>query len=189
MNEPQNTEPGMKSELRSDAQELGSTAKDRIHSEIDSRKGTAATQAKSVSSAMERTAGELGPDSPEWLKSAIRQAATQVQRFADTIEQKDSRELIDDISNFARNSPGTFLFGCAAAGFAAARIFKAGASQTSSEFETSYPQSNWVEDSGGDQSAFGSSGTDAGTGFSAGTGTGTGTGAGFAPASSRGEFV
>ena len=130
MNQSENQQSGMTGELRSDAHHLGSKTKDRIHSEIDSRKETAASEAKSVSSAMERTAGELGPDSPEWLKSTIRQAAAQVQRFADSIEQKDSRQIFNDVRTFARENPTTFLAVCAAAGFAAARLFKAGEPQT-----------------------------------------------------------
>ena len=114
-------------ELRGDARKLGSTAADRIHSEVDSRKSTAADQAKSVSSAMDRAAGEMGDDTPNWLKSAFRQGADQVQRFADTIEQKDSRQMLSEVQDFARQRPGTFLAACAAAGFAASRIFKAGA--------------------------------------------------------------
>lgn len=165
------TSGGATEELRSDAKQLASSAQDRVHSEIDSRKGSAATQAKSVSSAIDRAAGELDDDAPQWLQSAFRQGAQQVQRFADTLEQKDSRQLVDEVSNFARNSPGTFLAGCAAAGFAAARIFKAGASDSSSGPD--YPQSNRFEDRGSAQQSFPSSGTDTG----------------FTPASPRGEFV
>lgn len=128
-----NNQSGITGELKSDAKELGSSAKDRIHSELDARKGTAANQAKSVSSALERTAGELDPNAPEWLKSTIRQGAQQIQRFADTIEQKDSREIISDVRTFARDNPTTFLAACAAVGFAAARIFKAGGSDDQSQ--------------------------------------------------------
>ena len=129
----QSGQSGTTEELKSDAKELGSSAKNRIHSELDARKDTAANQAKSVSSAMERTAGELDPDAPEWLKSTIRQGAQKMQRFADTIEQKDSREILSDVRNFARDNPTTFLAACAAAGFAAARIFKAGGSDDQSQ--------------------------------------------------------
>lgn len=114
------------SELRSDAKQLGSKAAERIHSEVDSRKGAAVSQAQSVSSAIEKTAGEMN-DGPEWLKSALQKGAQQIQRFADSIEQKDSRALMRDAQTFARDNPGTFLAACAAAGFAAARIFRAGA--------------------------------------------------------------
>lgn len=146
MNSPPNTragnqtgsqgssQSGMTEELKSDAKELGSSAKDRIHSEVESRKGTAAQQARSVSSAMQRTAGELDQDAPEWLKSAIRKGADQIQRFADTIEQKDSREILSDVRQFARDNPTTFLAACAAAGFAAARVLKAGGSDDPQRF-------------------------------------------------------
>jgi ElaB/YqjD/DUF883 family membrane-anchored ribosome-binding protein len=120
---------GTGSELRSDVQQLGNTAANRIHSEVDARKDTAADQAKSVSSAIHRAAGEMGQDSPDWLKSALRQTADKIQGFADTIERKDSRELMRDAQDFARNNPGAFLAACAAAGFAAARIIKAGGQQ------------------------------------------------------------
>ena len=150
-------------ELKSDAQQLGSTAINRVHSEVDARKGAAVSQAKSVSSAIERAAGELDEGAPAWLRSAFQQGAQQVQRFADAIEQKDSRQMVEEVNSFARNSPGTFLAGCAAAGFAAARILKAGGSSATSEnaagsnafgnqaggqdystaaYESSYPQSN-----------------------------------------------
>lgn len=123
-------------ELRSDAKELGSSAKERIHSEVETRKSSAADQAKSVSSALERTAGELDNDAPQWLQSALRKGATQIQRFADSIEQKDSREILSDVRTFARDNPTTFLAACAAVGFAAARVFKAGGSDDPSQFRS-----------------------------------------------------
>jgi hypothetical protein len=117
---------GAASEIRSDAQQIGSTAANRVHSEVDARKGTAAQQARSVSSAIQRTAGELDESVPAWLKSTFQQGAEQIQRFADTLEQRDSRELVREVETFARNRPGAFLLACAGAGFAAARLFKAG---------------------------------------------------------------
>ena len=118
---------GTANELKSDAQQLGSKAANRLHSEVDARKDTAASQARSVSSALERTAGELDEEAPEWLKSTFRQGAQQIQRFAESIEQKDSRQLMRDVEVFARERPALFLAACAAAGFAASRIFRAGA--------------------------------------------------------------
>lgn len=125
------TEPnrGAASELRQDAQQLGSTAANRLHSEVDARKGAAVGQAQSVSSALNQTAEGLGENSPEWLKSTLRKGAQQIQRFADTIEQKDSRQMMNEAQNFARDNPGTFLAACAAVGFAAARVLKAGGAQ------------------------------------------------------------
>lgn len=120
---------GVGSELLSDAKGVGTSTVNRLHSEVDARKGDAATQVKSVSSAIEQAASGLDPNTPTWLKSAFEQGAQQVQKFAETLEQKDSRQLVSDVSDFARSSPATFLGACAAAGFAAARIFKAGSSE------------------------------------------------------------
>ena len=121
------TGSGTTSELASNARQLGSSAVNRAHSEVDARKDQAVTQARSVSSAIERAADGLDEGAPAWLRSAFQQGAQQVQKLADTIEQKDSRALVQEVSNFARNSPGTFLAACAAVGFAAARVMKAGA--------------------------------------------------------------
>lgn len=122
------TVQGVGGELLSDAKDVGSSAVNRVHSEVDARKGDAAAQVKSVSSAIEKAGDGLDANAPAWLKSAFEQGAQQVQKFADTLEQKDSRQLVNQVSDFARNSPGTFLAACAAAGFAASRIFKAGGS-------------------------------------------------------------
>lgn len=120
---------GAGEELRSDAKQLSKTAANRLHSEVDARKSSAASQAKSVSTAIQRTVSEMNDDAPRWLKSAFQQGAEQIQRFADAIDQTNSRQLVSETQDFARRSPGAFLAACTAAGFAAARIFKAGAEQ------------------------------------------------------------
>ena len=124
---------GAAGELRSDAQQLTSKAANRIHSEVDARKGSAAEQAKSVSSAIQTAAGQLDESAPSWLKSAFQQGADQIHRFADTMEQKDSRQILNEVQNFARQRPALFLGACVAAGFAAARIFKAGGEEQVSQ--------------------------------------------------------
>ena len=139
---------GTSTDLRSDAKQLGNSAANRIHSEVDARKDTAVNQAKSVSSAIQRAAGEMDEGSPDWLKSALRQGAQKVQTFADTIEQKNSRELMRDAQDFARNNPGTFLAACAAAGFAAARILKAGEQDQHNSQGTQGQQPGQLSDQG-----------------------------------------
>ena len=184
---------GAAGELRSDAQQLTSKAANRVHSEVDARKGTAAEQAKSVSNAIQTAAGQLDDTAPTWLKSAFQQGADQIQRFADTIEQKDSRQILNDVQSFARERPALFLGACAAAGFAAARIFKAGGEQQSSQ---QLGQSGSFGDAGGferrqplDRSqpwGEGEQGPDESLGLS---GQASGEPLGGRSASSRGEFV
>jgi hypothetical protein len=120
----------LREELRGDASTVTDATKQRLFSEADARKGGAATQAKSLSGALDAAADELA-DSPSWLRSAFHQGAQTLNRFADTLENKDSRQLTRDIQKMARDHPGTFLTGCALAGFAAARVLKAGVEDTS----------------------------------------------------------
>ena len=44
----------------------------------------------------------------------------------DSVENKNPRELLDDFNALGRDHPGAFLGACALAGFAVARVFKAG---------------------------------------------------------------
>ena len=134
------------SELKSDARDVTNKAADRLHSEVDARKGDAATQVRSTADAIQSAAGQLDQGAPQWLRSAFEQGAQQIQRFADSIEQKDSRQLLNEVQSFARERPALFLGAAAAAGFAAARIFKAGGEQqgaqqfgSNSEWDRSEP--------------------------------------------------
>jgi hypothetical protein len=133
----QDGESGLSEEMRSDAKHLGTSAANRIHSELDARKGTAAQQAKSLSSAVQYASQQLDADAPQWLRSAFQQGADQVRRFADTLETKDSRQMLSEIQAMARDNPGMFLAASAALGFAAARIFKAGAPDSGSSMPRS----------------------------------------------------
>lgn len=118
---------GMRDELRGDAQTVSDSAKRFIHGEMDSRKGSAAGQAKSLSSALGRASQELGEDSPSWVRSTLSRASQTVEELADAVERRDSRQLTEDAQRIARQHPGSFLAACAFAGFAAARVMQAGA--------------------------------------------------------------
>lgn len=121
---------GLREELRNDARMVRTTAKQRLHNEVDARKGQAANQAKTLSSALGAAANELS-DGPPWIRSAFEQGAQRVQSLADAVEHKDSRQLAQDVQRFARENTALFLAGCAIAGFAAARIFKVAAADGS----------------------------------------------------------
>lgn len=129
-NSPGSDNPGgLGSELKQDAQKLGGVAGERLTKEAETHKGEIASQARSVSGALEKAAGELsGEDTPDWLRSSLRQGAETLQRLADTVERKNPGELVDDLNTLGREHPGAFLGACAVAGFAVARVFKAGMS-------------------------------------------------------------
>lgn len=124
-------ESNLRDELRDDAGRVTTAAADRLQSEADSRKGQVADQARAVSSALGNAAEGLGSDTPSWVRSALEQGAKSIEQLAEAVEGKDSRQLVGDVQNFARDRPGSFLAGCALLGFAASRVFKAGGAQAS----------------------------------------------------------
>jgi hypothetical protein len=147
----------LREELRSDADKIATSAKQRLTSEVDARKGAAVTHARSISSAFGTAANEL-TESPAWLRSIFEQGAETVQRFADTIDRKDARELLNDVQQIARSNPALFLGGCAALGFAAARLFRAGGEASmgagSPQYRSSAPGSpGWEPQPGASASA------------------------------------
>lgn len=120
-------------ELLIDGKSIGQTAVDRLHTEADARKSAGVGQAKAAADALQQTAGNLDDQAPAWLRSALEEGSKQIQALANSLEQKDSRQLVSDVNEFARHSPGTFLAACGAAGFAAARIFKAGSNSRTTQ--------------------------------------------------------
>ena len=180
---------GTADELRSDAQQLTSKAADRIHSEVDARKGNAAEQAKSVSNAIQTAAGQLDESAPTWLKSAFQQGADQIQRFTETIEQKDSRQILNEVQDFARERPALFLGACAAAGFAAARIFKAGGEEQASQQFGQTGRRDADQPWGESEGAIGSQSTRSAQEFGEQSDDPTSARGTVTPASPRGELV
>lgn len=115
-------------ELKHDAARLKDNVAARAKQEAESRKGAAVSVAGSASSALDSAAQDLrdNPDAPDWMASAIQQAARTIEKFGQRIEGRSIDQLGDDVAEFARRSPGTFLAASAAAGFAASRVLRAG---------------------------------------------------------------
>ena len=57
----------------------------------------------------------------------VRRAGDQVRQVADRFDQRGVDGLVNDVQDFARRRPGTFLLGCAAAGFVTGRLIRGGA--------------------------------------------------------------
>jgi len=116
-------------ELKHDAGRLKDSLGARARQEAESRKGQAAQVAGSASSALETAADSLreNPDAPDWMASALQQAARKIESLASQVDGRSVDQLSHDVSEFARRNPGTFLAASAAAGFAAARVLRAGA--------------------------------------------------------------
>lgn len=147
---------GTAASVKEDAAALGSKAADSLAQAADARKGTVAQPLRQVSSAIEAAGEKLsGGDTPlpGWVNDGLRSVSTGISDFATRIEQSDSKQLLRDVQSFARQQPAIFLAGCAALGFAAARVLRAGSEPSGSGHDDD--ASNWHE---GDVGGFGSSG-------------------------------
>jgi len=119
---------GVGDELKEDAGRLRHTIEDRAKQEAETRKGQAANVLGSASAALGNAADELerNADAPDWLASAVKQAAGKIDAMAGQIEGRNIDEIGRTVASFARQNPGAFLAASAAAGFAAARVLRAG---------------------------------------------------------------
>jgi hypothetical protein len=71
------------------------------------------------------------PSEAGQLTSYLDDARQRVQGIADTLEQRGPQGLLDDVTQFARRKPGTFLLIAAVAGFGVGRLVRAGAASES----------------------------------------------------------
>lgn len=122
---------GAGDELKEDAAHLRHAVEDRARDEAETRKGQAADALGSASSALNNAADELerNVDAPDWLAAAVKQAAGKIDAMARQIEGRTIDEMGQNVADFARRNPGAFLAASAAAGFAAARVLRAGAAR------------------------------------------------------------
>jgi hypothetical protein len=127
------TTSGVRDELAQDAGRLKQTVTDRARQEAESRKGEVVQVAGSASAALQSAADDLqnNPDAPDWMATALQQAARQIDRLAGQVEGRSVSDLGGEVAQFARSNPVTFLAASAAAGFAAARVLRAGVDRQS----------------------------------------------------------
>jgi len=129
MNTPSNTTSGgIRAELGEDAAHLGETLKGRAAQQAETGKNAALGIAGSASGALGAAADDLrdNPDAPEWMAKGLQQVARQIDRVAGDLQGRSLEDMTRDAARFARENPGTFLAAAAAAGFAAARLLRAG---------------------------------------------------------------
>jgi hypothetical protein len=120
---------GVGSELMQNAARLKDSVGARAKQEAESRMGDAVQVAGSASAALNSAAENLerNPNAPDWMASALQGVARQIDRLAGHVDGRNIDDLGREIAQFARSHPGAFLAASAAAGFAAARVLRAGA--------------------------------------------------------------
>jgi 2-hydroxy-3-keto-5-methylthiopentenyl-1-phosphate phosphatase len=82
------------------------------------------------------------------MASVIQQAARKMDDLAAQINERNLDDIGTEVTQFARQNPGTFLTVSAAAGFAAARVLRAGVDKKRREQVDSTSSNNLVADDG-----------------------------------------
>lgn len=110
---------------------LADKAKEGVSSSVERQKSAGADYIELIAQATERAANEFDKDIPQ-AANFIRQASAQVHSIADTVREKNARELVGEVQDFARRQPTLFFGGAVILGFAALRFLKSASPAASS---------------------------------------------------------
>ena len=102
---------------------LGTQARERLTQEVESQTRHTADTVRTWADDLSRMA-ESAPSGP--ARALVTQVADRGYQVADTLEQRGFGGLVEDVQDFARRQPATFLGGAALAGIVAGRLAKAG---------------------------------------------------------------
>ncbi len=125
------------SDVSAAASQMAGDARDQVEAAATHQKSRGADYIGAIAGAMNRSANEFESEVPQ-AAHYIRQASEQISGFADTVRQRDVRELLGDVQDFARRQPTLFFGGAVILGFAALRFLK---SATPAETASDRPNS------------------------------------------------
>ena len=117
-------------ELGTAAKNLATDATGKVTTAMNEQKAAGADYLGTIAQAVHRAAGQFEGDVPQ-AAQYIRQAAGQIETFADAVRQRDMGELLGEVREFARRQPTLFFGGAVILGFAALRFFKSASSNSS----------------------------------------------------------
>jgi hypothetical protein len=109
---------------RTQSDGLMSKIKEGAVSQLNTQKDRATQGIGSVASAVRQSTQKLRDERHETIAQYVEQAATELDRFASNLKNKDVPALFNDAQRFARRNPAVFIGAAFAIGLAAARFFK-----------------------------------------------------------------
>jgi hypothetical protein len=128
------------SDVSAAASQMAGEAREKVEAAATQQKSRGADYIGAIAGAMNRAAGEFESEVPQ-AAHYIRQASEQVNEFADTVRQRDVRELVGEVQDFARRQPTVFFGGAVILGFAALRFLKSATpAETASDRPTAFEQ-------------------------------------------------
>lgn len=115
----------IREEARVKAQAKAEEASSRMRSWADSGRAEVATQLGGVARALHSASEQLRSEEQGRAGYYTDLLGEQADQLAHYLEEHDATDLLGEVEDFARRQPLLFLGGCAAAGFALGRFFKA----------------------------------------------------------------
>jgi len=131
------------SEATSQASNLAGEARSQISQQAGQQQERAATTLHGLGDELAGMADQS--ESGGMASQLVRQASEQVHRVAGWLDSRDPSGLVEDVRDFARRKPGTFLAGAAAAGLITGRATRAGVDlkRDSSSDNDGYPDARY----------------------------------------------
>jgi ElaB/YqjD/DUF883 family membrane-anchored ribosome-binding protein len=123
-------------EVGAAAKDLASQTRGKVETTINEQKSAGADYIGLLASAAQRAAGEFEGDVPQAAR-LIRQAAVQIGSVAVAVRDRDVRELVGEVEQFARRQPTLFFGGALFLGFAAVRFLKSSSAHPGAPDSTS----------------------------------------------------
>jgi hypothetical protein len=106
--------------------------KDGAVSQLSTQKDRATDGIGSVAQAVRQSTQQLREQQHDTIAQYVDQAAAQLERFSNTLREKNVSELLGEAQRFARRNPALFIGGAFAVGLMSARFFKSSGDQRDS---------------------------------------------------------
>ena len=103
--------------------------KDGAVSQLSTQKDRASDGIGSVVQAVRQSTQQLRDQRHDTIAQYVDQAAAQLERFSNTLKEKNVSDLLDEAQRFARRNPALFVGGAFALGLLSARFFKSSRDQ------------------------------------------------------------
>jgi len=95
--------------------------------QLASQKDRASEELGSIATAVRGTSKPLRDQKQDAIAEYVDKAATQIERFATRLRERDVQDIVNDAERFARQRPAVFVGAAFAAGVLAARFLKSSA--------------------------------------------------------------
>lgn len=128
---------GVASEAKEQARNLVGETRDQVSQQAGAQKDRAVSGLRSLGDELQTIANGEGGASGVATQLA-RQASDTTHKVASFLEEREPRDLLDDLTALARRRPGAFLLGAAVAGIAAGRLTKGLTSSSGQDSTPSY---------------------------------------------------